>query len=287
MSQPDPAPGARGPAPWQPSGVAVVTGGASGFGLAIANRCAARGFCLALLDIDGARASAEAATLADRHDVLAVGLAADVGDPAGVERAADTVEGTLGGADLVFSNVGVQQIGTLERFSDEAWTWMLNVNVVGAARVARSFLPLLRRSPQPRLVFTASASVLVPASRLAAYQASKFAVLGLAETLRVELAEEGISVSVIFPSGMITRHLESSLAARPATITEAIAAREDTEALISSNPFISVVATPEDAARHAVDEVLAGEPYIVTHGDLLESLEQQHARLRRAVERAR
>ena len=269
------------------SGVAVVTGGGSGFGRAIGERCAAEGFSVALLDIDGDRASAEALSLATRHGVSSVGLPVDVGDPKEVERAAATVAEELGGADLVFSNVGVQQIGALERFGDEAWAWMLDVNVIGSARVARSFLPLLRRSLRPRLAFTASSSVLAPASRLAAYQASKFAVLGLAETLRVELAGEGIGVSVIFPSGMITRHLESSLAARPAAVTGEIAQAEDTEALIASSPFISQVATAEDAARDVVDEVLAGEPYIVTHGDLLEPVSEHHALILNAVERAR
>jgi NAD(P)-dependent dehydrogenase (short-subunit alcohol dehydrogenase family) len=267
--------------------VAVVTGGGSGFGRAVAGRCAARGFAVALLDIDGSRVRSEAEGLAGEHGVATCGLRVDVGEPQDVERAAGEVERQLGGADLVFSNVGVQQIGALERFSDEAWAWMLDINVVGAARITRSFLPLLRRSHQPRLVFTASSSVLVPASRLAAYQASKFAVLGLAETLRVELAGEGIGVSVIFPSGMMTRHIESSLAARPAGITEAIAPAEDTEALVSSNPFISQVASAEDAARAAVDEVLAGEPYVVTHGDLVAPVAEQQALVRQAVERAR
>ncbi len=180
-----------------------MTGGGSGFGRAIAEQCAGRGYSVALLDIDGSRAGSEAEALAAEHGVGSLGLRVDVGDQHDVEMAANVVERDLGAADLVFSNVGVQQIGALERFSDEAWAWMLDVNVVGAARVTRSFLPLLRRSENPRLVFTASSSVLVPASRLAAYQASKFAVLGLAETLRLELAEQGIGVSVIFPSGMM------------------------------------------------------------------------------------
>ena len=154
--------------------------------------------------------------------------------------------------------------------------------------MTRAFLPLLRRSRQPHLVFTASASVLAPASRLGAYQASKFAVLGLAETLHLELAAEGIAVSVIFPSGMMTRHLESSLAARPDAITDPIAADEDMEAMLASGPgLFRDVATAEDAARQVVDDVLAGERYIVTHGDLMDPLLESQALVRRAAERAR
>jgi NAD(P)-dependent dehydrogenase (short-subunit alcohol dehydrogenase family) len=269
-------------------GVAVVTGGGSGFGRALGDRCAALGYAVALLDVDGARAAGEADALAAERGVRVLGLRADVADADDVAAAAAVVDDELGGADLVFSNVGVQQIGALEGFSDEAWAWMLDVNVIGAARVARSFLPLLRRSAHPHLVFTASSSVLVPASRLAAYQASKFAVLGLAETLGLELADDGIAVSVVFPSGMMTRHLESSLAARPGTVDDPIAPDADMEAMIASNPgFVRDVATAEDAARSVVDDVLAGERYIVTHGDLVEPLHEHQQLIRRAAERAR
>jgi len=270
------------------SGTAVVTGGASGFGRAIGEQCAARGFDVALLDIDGERATKEAAGLGDRYGARVVGLRTDVGEEEEVAAAAAHVADEFGGADLVFSNVGVQQIGTLESFTDEAWSWMLNINVVGAARVARAFLPLLRRSDSPRLAFTASASVLAPASHLAAYQASKFAVLGLAEGLRLEVADDGILVSVIFPSGMITRHLESSLAARPEAVTQPIADPGDTKAMLASNPtLVRDVTTPEIAARCVLDDVLAGARYVVTHGNLVEQMTERHARLFEAVEAAR
>ena len=116
------------------TGVAVVTGGGSGFGRALGERCAARGFDVALLDVDGQRASDEAAALAQQHEVRVIGLRTDVRDLAEVAAVADTIDRELGGADLVFSNVGVQQIGAVEQFSDDAWEWMLDVNVVGAAR---------------------------------------------------------------------------------------------------------------------------------------------------------
>jgi NAD(P)-dependent dehydrogenase (short-subunit alcohol dehydrogenase family) len=267
--------------------VAVVTGGASGFGRALAAQCAARGFDVAVLDIDGERAVTCAQALAAGRGVRVLGLQVDVGAGGDVEGVAATVAGQLGGVDLVFSNVGVQQIGALERFSDEAWAWMLDINVVGSARVARAFLPHLRRSSRPHLVFTASSSVLVPATHLAAYQATKFAVLGMAETLRLELAGDGIAVSVLFPSGMTTRHLESSLLARPASVGGAIAPAGDIEAMLASNAgFAADVASPEEAARYVLDDVLAGEPYVVTHGDLVAGLSERQAALLGATRRA-
>ena len=162
------------------------------------------------------------------------------------------VEERFGAVDLVVSNVGVQLFGAVEGFRDEEWRWLLDVNVIGSARVARSFLPLLRRAQRGRLAFTTSSSILDPASRLGAYQASKFAVWGLAETLRLEVAEDGIGITVIFPSAMITRHLETSEAAQPDHLRRAIAHEGDFDAMIASNPeMTSMLATADDASRRS------------------------------------
>ena len=233
--------------------VPVVTGGASGFGRALGGECAAAGMRVALLDLDHDRAAAEAAAIAAEHHV-----------------------------------VGVQLFGDIERFTDDEWHWVLDVNVVGSARVARAFLPLLRGSDAGRLAFTTSSSVLDPASHLGAYQASKFAVWGLAETLRLELAGDGISVTVIFPSGMLSRHLETSEAAQPSHVRRPIVGEGDLEAVMASNPAMAAaLATPEDAARGVLDAILAGEPYVITHGDLSGALTSRAAPLARAAETAR
>ena len=262
--------------------VAVVAGGASGFGLALAERCAALGMDVVLLDLDGERAVAEATRLG------ALGLGVDVGDASSVEAAAAAVGERFGAADLVISNVGVQLFGAVETFTDDEWRWLLDVNVTGSARVARAFLPLLRASNDPKLAFTTSSSILDPAARLGAYQASKFAVWGLAETLRVELAPDGIGVSVIFPSGMLSRHLETSEAAQPDHLRRPIAGEGDFDAMIASNPAMaSMLATPEDAAAGVVEAVLAGEPYVITHGDLTEAAAARATALTRAAEAAR
>jgi NAD(P)-dependent dehydrogenase (short-subunit alcohol dehydrogenase family) len=268
--------------------VAAITGGASGFGLALGSRCAARGMNVVLLDRDGRRAKDEAAALATEHGVETLGVAVDVADGRAVGDAASAVADRFGRADLVVSNVGVQLFGAVERLTDDEWRWLLDVNVVGSFRVARCFLPLLRRARHGRLAFTTSSSVLAPASRMAAYQSSKFAVWGLAETLRVELADEGISVSVIFPSGMLSRHLETSAAAQPDAIRRPIGEAEDFQAMAASNPaMMRELASPEDAARRVLDALLAGERYVVTHGDLVDAVASRNAELRRAAEIAR
>ncbi len=268
-------------------GVAVVTGGASGFGRALGERCALRGMRVALLDLDGERAALEAAALADAHGVESFGMRVDVADAASVEAAAGAVAERLGGADLVVSNVGVQLFGAVEQFTDDEWRWVLDVNVTGSARVARAFVPLLRRAERGRLAFTTSSSVLDPASRLGAYQASKYAVWGLAETLRLELAADGIGVSVIFPSGMLSRHLETSEAAQPSHLRRPVAGDGDLDAMFASNPeMAAALATPEDAAAGVVDAVLSGTRYVITHGDLVAATAARTADLRHAAEAA-
>ncbi|MGO8862922.1 MAG: SDR family NAD(P)-dependent oxidoreductase [Acidimicrobiales bacterium] len=267
--------------------VAVITGSASGFGRALADGCAARGMNVVLLDLDGDRARAEAAVLAAANGVEAFGLGVDVADADSVGAAATTVADRFGKAHLVISNVGVQLFASIDRATDDEWRWLLDVNVVGSARVVRAFLPLLRRAGRGRLAFTSSSSVLDPASRMSMYQASKFAVWGLAETLRVELAGEGIGVSVIFPSGMLSRHLETSEAAQPAHVRRPIARDDDFAAMHESNPTMSqFLATPEEAAAGVIDAILDDRPYVVTHGEFLEALDTRGRELRSAATRA-
>ncbi len=265
--------------------VAVVTGAASGLGRALAANCAALGMNVALFDLDGERVATEAAAIANEHGVKTVGQRTDVGDGPSVNEAAATVREQFGRADLVISNVGVQLFGSLETTTDDEWRWVLDVNVVGAARVARAFLPMLRAAPEPHLAFTSSSSVFDPASRLGMYQTSKFAVWGLAESLRVELAPDHIGISVVFPSGMMSRHLESSEAAQPEGLRRPVAAEDDLLAVYESNPTMATfVATPEDAAAGVVEQVLAGVPYVITHGAFVDAIDKRSANLRAAAE---
>ena len=114
-------------------------------------------------------------------------------------------------------NAGIAMArGSRIALTDDDWTWVLTVNVLGTVRTVAAFLPLLRgRDGWRQISITASSGVFVPAIRLGAYTTSKSALVGYGDTLRLELADEGIGVTVVFPAGMMTRHLESSAAARP------------------------------------------------------------------------
>ena len=248
--------------------IAVITGAGSGLGAAMGRAFASAGMAVAALDIDEASAQQTATQLAGEFGVPTTALRVDVGDAGSVAGAARHVEKTLGGCDVLCANVGVQQFGAIDGLSEQDWQWVLGVNVLGTVRTVREFLPLLRaRSGWRRIVLTASTSVLAPGVRMGAYQTSKFAVMGFGETLREELAGEGIGVTLLFPGGMATRHLASSAKARPAQLGAAATRPEDLAAMLAHRPLADGdVVTPEHAIRNLLADLIADVPYIVTHG---------------------
>jgi NAD(P)-dependent dehydrogenase (short-subunit alcohol dehydrogenase family) len=269
--------------------IAIITGAGSGLGAAMARVFARTGMAVAALDIDEPSAQKTAAELADEFGVPTTALRVDVGDAGSVADAALRVESTLGGCDVLCSNVGVQQFGAIDLLTEQDWQWVLGVNVLGMVRTVREFLPLLRaRSGWRRIVLTASTSVLAPAVRMGAYQTSKFAVMGFGETLREELAGEGIGVTLLFPGGMATRHLESSAKARPAQLGASATRQEDLAAMLAHRPMADGdVVTPEHAIRNLLADLMDDVPYSVTHGSHRPVYEQRRDAMDAALDRMR
>jgi NAD(P)-dependent dehydrogenase (short-subunit alcohol dehydrogenase family) len=267
--------------------VAVVTGGGSGLGTALARVFARAGMQVALLDIDAEAAAQAAEAIGADHGVEAASVRVDVGDDESVAQAAREVESVLGGCDVLCANVGVQQFGAVDRLTEQDWEWVVNVNVLGTVRTVRAFLPMLRaRTGWRRIVLTATVNVLAPAVRLAAYQASKFAVWGFGETLREELASEGIGVTVLFPGGMATRHLESSVAARPEALGSTAVDPDDIVAMLSHRPVADgEIVDPEYAVRNVLADLVADVPYSVTHGSFLPVYQQRRDAMDAALDR--
>ena len=267
--------------------VAVISGGGGGLGAAMGHAFASVGAGIAVLDIDDGAARQTAAEIAERHGVPTMAQRVDVGDPASIAAAAGPVESALGGCDVLCANVGVQQFGAIDRLTDDDWRFVLDVNVLGTIRTVRAFLPLLRvRTGYRRVVLTASLSVLAPAVRMAAYQTSKFAVMGFGETLRHELAGEGIGVTILFPGGMITRHLETSMQARPAELNTTGAREDDLTAMLAHRPVGERdVVMPEHAIRNLLADLDADEPYSVTHGVVRDAYNERHEAMSAALDR--
>lgn len=266
---------------------AVVTGAGSGLGAAMAALFAGAGARVALLDIDGDRAEAQAAELRARG-AEAFAMRVDVADRASVAAAARAVQDRFGGCDVLCANVGVQQFGAIDRLTDQDWQWVMGVNFHGVVNTVDAFLPLLRaRDGRRHVVLTASASFFQFGIRMAAYVASKFAVVGYGEVLRQELAPEGINVAMLFPAGMATRHIESSIAARPSELGKSRFDYEDVKAMMAGAEIDAAahVATAEHAVRNLLAELAAGSAYIITHGNYRHQVEAQQQAVLAAFDR--
>jgi NAD(P)-dependent dehydrogenase (short-subunit alcohol dehydrogenase family) len=266
---------------------AVVTGAGSGLGAAMASLFAGQGARVALLDIDGDRAEAKAAELRDAG-AECFACKVDVAEKASLVAAAAQVGERFGGVHVLCANVGVQQFGAIDQLTDHDWQWVMSVNFHGVVDTVNAFRPLLGAAAgQRHIVLTSSASFYQLGIRMAAYVASKYALTGYGEVLRDELAPEGINVSLLFPAGMMTRHIESSIAARPGELGESRFDHDDVKAMMAHANIESAghVATAEHAVRNLLADLRGCERYIFTHGDYRHQIEAQQREVLSAFDR--
>ncbi|MCA9512846.1 MAG: SDR family NAD(P)-dependent oxidoreductase [Myxococcota bacterium] len=181
----------------------VVTGAASGIGRASALAFAARGASLALCDLDEAglaETGERIAALARPAGAATLAARVDVADAAAVSAFADQVHARVPAVDVLMNNAGVA-IGA--RFQDttlEDWRWIVDVNLMGVVHGCRAFVPrMVSRARGGHVVNVASLAGYFASQALAAYSTTKFAVVGLSEALRDELAPAGIGVSAVCP----------------------------------------------------------------------------------------
>jgi len=250
-------------------GVAVITGGASGLGASMARRFFSQGMRVAILDINGEKAE-ETASGMSSDGTKAIGIQVDVANVEAIQLAAQTVEEKFGECSVLCANVGVQQFGAIDKLTLNDWQWIINVNVMGVVHTINTFLPLVRKSKKPRhVVITASSAAYSPGVRMGAYTSSKYAITGYGETLRMELADEEIGVSLLFPAGMSTTHIESSIKARPSDLGASVVRREDIDAMKASRntDCEGQVVTADYATRYLLRELTENRRYIITHGN--------------------
>jgi NAD(P)-dependent dehydrogenase (short-subunit alcohol dehydrogenase family) len=188
---------------------AVITGGASGIGLATARQFASSGVNLVLGDIEeGALDEAVKSLMAEGAKVI--GVRCDVGNDDDVTALREAALGEFGAAHIVFNNAGVvggPAIGTPKK----VWDWVMSVNVDGVINGINAFAPLFLEQNEGHIVNTASLSGLGGVPGTGAYCASKFAVVGISESLFQELLLSGkdVHVSVLCPGFVSTKIYES------------------------------------------------------------------------------
>jgi NAD(P)-dependent dehydrogenase (short-subunit alcohol dehydrogenase family) len=191
--------------------VAVVTGAASGIGLALARRLGAEGMRVVLADVEaGALAAAERTLAGAGVETLAVRT--DVGDEASVRALADAALGRFGAVHLLCNNAGVMGgAGLCWEVPAEDWTWVLGVNFQGVLHGLRVFLPILLAQEEAHVLNTASMAALVSLPLASPYVVSKHAVLALSESLYHELSGRGphVGVSVLCPEAVDTRIVDA------------------------------------------------------------------------------
>ncbi|MFI6684566.1 SDR family NAD(P)-dependent oxidoreductase [Streptomyces sp. NPDC050485] len=227
---------------------ALVTGGASGIGAAVAELLMERGARVAVLDRDVKGAPG-----------AALSLEADVTDDAGVRDAVTRAAHELGGLHTVVSNAGIGAIGTVEDNDDAEWRRVLDVNVLGMVRVARHTLPHLRRAAGERpgrasLTHTCSIAATAGLPQRALYSAAKGAVLSLTLAMAADHVREGIRVNCVNPGTADTPWVARLLdrADDPAAERAALRARQPMGRLVSAAEVAAAIAYLASPAAAAV-----------------------------------
>lgn len=250
---------------------AFITGGANGIGLGIARALAAAGAKLALVDID--RMALERAK-AELEAITPVAIAElDVRDRDAYKRVADQVEATVGPVSLLINNAGVASGGATARLTYELWDWVIGVNLLGVVNGVQTFLPrILQRGEGGHIVNTASGAGLVASPGNAMYCTSKFGVVGLSESLRDELSEAGVGVSVLCPGPVATDIISRSLATRPALREPDEDRRRSSERLARMSRMLEQGVSADAVGAMVLNAVRANRLYIHTDRSMAEAI---------------
>jgi len=240
---------------------AVITGGASGIGLATARLLAAEGMHLVLADIEDGRLQAVASELG------ALGVRTDVSKLADVQALADAAFAYKGEVAVVFNNAGVAVGGPTIEMTHADWEWLMNVNLWGPIHGVEAFVPrMVAQGTGGHVLFTASFAGLVPNVGLGPYCVTKYGVVAMAEVLQKELRSAGIGVSVLCPMRVAT-NIGASERNRPAELggPEAMSRLEDQG---EDNPDQAGRVLPvEEVAADVVDAIRRNRLYIVPHAE--------------------
>lgn len=236
---------------------AIVTGGASGIGAATADLLLERGARVAVLDRSYAEVS----------DGNMLRVPCDVASAESVAQAVSVVAERFAGVDVLINNAGIGATGDVAANDDDEWLHVLNVNVVGIARLTRAVLPQLARSEHPAIVNTCSVVANVGVPQRALYSASKGAVQSLTLAMAADHVGQGIRVNAVAPGTADTPWVARLLEQAPdaATAAEALRARQPIGRLVAADEVANAIvylASPLSASTTgsilAVDGGMAG-----------------------------
>jgi NAD(P)-dependent dehydrogenase (short-subunit alcohol dehydrogenase family) len=223
--------------------VALVTGGSSGIGAAVAVLLAERGARVAVADRSP-----------DGADPRLLALAADVTDDEAVRRAVARTADELGGLDIVVNNAGIGAVGAVDANDDEEWRRVLDVNLLGAVRVTRAALEHLRRSRAASIVNICSIVATAGLPNRALYSATKGALMSLTLAIAADHVGEGIRVNAVAPGTVQTPWVGRLLADAPDPDARlaALRARQPIGRLVSAEEVAEAVAYLASPAASAI-----------------------------------
>jgi NAD(P)-dependent dehydrogenase (short-subunit alcohol dehydrogenase family) len=244
--------------------VAVITGGASGIGLAMARRFAAAGMRIVLADIEEPALEGAVGELrAAGHEVL--GVPTDVADHDAVVELRDKALAAFGSVHIVCNNAGVVGHSIVDS-SIDMWRWVVGVNLYGVINGCNVFLPGLVEQGEGHVVNTASLAGLRGNAVLGVYCTTKFAVVGLSESLSEELRASGskVGVSVICP-GFVQTRIGNSARNMPAQLKATQPGRAPEDVI---NPAVLAGIPAQEVADAVFEAVRADRLYVLNHKDM-------------------
>ena len=247
--------------------VAVITGGASGIGRAVADKAAAEGMRIVLGDIEaGPLKLAVDDMTSTGAEVL--GVVTDVSDRASVEALRDAALERFGAVHLVHNNAGIGLGGPIWEITEEDWRWILGVNLWGVIHGVATFTPLLLEQGEGHIVNTASIAGLIVAPFLGPYNATKQAVVAISETLFKDLQAVAapIGVSVLCPGFVQTRIAESERNRPEWAPDRDVEGAEELRGVVQD--MVDGGIAPTTVADRVIDAVRTNTFYILTHPEL-------------------
>lgn len=246
---------------------AFITGGASGIGLAMARRFAAEGMRIVVADVEEAALEAAVAELKGRNaDVLGIHL--DVRDREAWARAAEEVAETFGPVHVLCNNAGVGAGGPAQEQTFKDWDWTLGVNLDGVVNGLQTFLGKMVEHGEPaHIVNTASMAGIFGAPGMSTYCGSKFAVVGISESMAADLAGTAVKVSVLCPAFVRTNIFESQRNRPEELENDAPAERTAEQEEIMKN-LMETAIPAEHVAECVLDAVRSERFWIFTHPEL-------------------
>jgi NAD(P)-dependent dehydrogenase (short-subunit alcohol dehydrogenase family) len=263
----------------------VITGGASGFGLASGREFARRGARVLLADIDQT-ALDQAVDSLRAEGAEAHGVVCDVTDLDAVNHLADESFRLLGEVNLVFNNAGIGFAGPISDVTHGDWRWVIDVDLWGPIHGVEAFLPrMIEQGGDRHLLFTSSFAGMVGNAGLGPYCVAKFGVVALAEGLSRELKGQGIGVSVLCPMIVETNLITNSERSRSGDY----GARSEQNADLVKGLGATMTPTDEDVnaddvARLTADAVVANRLYILPHSASRVSIRKRFERIDRTYD---